>query len=508
MRLIEPLAVKRIDSYLINEKNIDERELIRRAGAAVADAVRRWADKGAKVCFLIGRGNNGADGCAAALALADEYEIALIDFSMGSRRSAGLEYYLDRLSERGMVPTSFSLDTLDGFSVIVDAIFGSGAHAPYPDYFPTLAAAMTASGAKLIAVDVPMSVDALSGAVMPYTPHFDETVMLTFMKCGVVSYPAREYAGRLTLDKIGADDVEPWQTGDLARYYMTKALAGELLPKRAENSSKGSFGRLMTVVGSERYLGAGLLSLEACLRCGAGYVISVGTDDANRAMMQKFPEVIYKSAPKTDALDDGDISELCDMSDGCAVTLVGCGSGCSSGLLRLVRALLSHSGGALVLDADAINALATLGEEGRELLKQAKRPVILTPHPLEFSRLSGIPLSEVQSDRMLCAERFAREYGALLVLKGAGTVTTDGRVTYINSSGSSALAKAGSGDVLAGALSSLVASGAKDALTLSALAVYFHASASDTLSLEYSTYGVTPSDLPKQIAREIANVER
>ncbi len=512
MRLIEPKDVRTVDSYLINELGIDENELIGRAGNAVASAVRELLLRkgGGSVVFLIGSGNNGADGCAAALSLLTECEITLLDLSCGRKRSRGLEYYLDALNKRGVsaqVPTE-DFKELRGASVIVDAIFGSGARSPWPDYFPALARAMTDSGALLLAVDVPMSADALTGAVTPYTPHFTKTLMLSYMKCGVVSYPAREYAGEIAVDAIGIDSYTLPLPEEVHRYYMTGALASELLPDRAENSSKGNFGRLLTLVGSERFFGAAALSLEASLRCGAGYVTSLGTEEQNSKLMLRFPEAIYKTVTKISELDSDTLGEICKISRAQTVTLVGCGSDKSEGLTRLLLALLDDDGGgALVLDADAINALSDLGEQGREALRKSKRRTVLTPHPLELSRLIGVPTEQIQSDRMRIAERFAKEHGVILVLKGAGTVTTDGVNTFINSSGSSALAKAGSGDVLAGALSSMLASGGASPTALCALAVYFHASAADTLAEEYSSYGVIPSDLPKQIAREISKAQ-
>ncbi|HBJ19079.1 MAG TPA: NAD(P)H-hydrate dehydratase, partial [Clostridiales bacterium] len=154
-------------------------------------------------------------------------------------------------------------------------------------------------------------------------------------------------------------------------------------------------------------------------------------------------------------------------------------------------------------DADALNALSHDRDEARELLSHAKRKVILTPHPREFARLFGKSVEEIQLHRMEEALTFAEEMGVTLVLKGAGTIVTDGETCYLNATGSSALAKAGSGDVLAGFLAALAAGG-MNPTDAAALAVYYHGLAADTLASEFSTFGVTPSDLPKQIAREIS----
>ena len=138
-------------------------------------------------------------------------------------------------------------------------------------------------------------------------------------------------------------------------------------------------------------------------------------------------------------------------------------------------------------------------------IKNAKRRVILTPHPLELSRLLDLPVEAINEHRLTVAREFARENNCILVLKGAATVVTDGTTTYINSSGSSALAKAGSGDVLAGFLAGVIASSV-DPLSASALAVYLHGLAADELALELSELGVIPSDLPREMARQIAKL--
>ena len=137
----------------------------------------------------------------------------------------------------------------------------------------------------------------------------------------------------------------------------------------------------------------------------------------------------------------------------------------------------------------------------------AKRKIILTPHPAELSRLIGVSVSQIQADRISVARRVASEYGVTLLLKGAASVICDREQLFVNSSGSSALAKAGSGDALAGFLASLVAAGLAPTFA-AALAAYLHGRAADSLSLEYSTLGVTPSDLPRQMARETALLQK
>jgi NAD(P)H-hydrate epimerase len=278
------------------------------------------------------------------------------------------------------------------------------------------------------------------------------------------------------------------------------------LPEREANSNKGTFGKLLLITGSERYRGAAHLTVEAALRSGVGLVTYLGAPSVVSELSVKYPEVIYKQQPIGDTLSDSDIAEICALSRSHSATLIGSGSDNTDGLGRLTLALLASEGSPLILDADAINALSTMGEEGVLALKKSPRTVIITPHPLEFARLSMSDVAAIQLHRLEVAERFAVENNIVLVLKGAGTIIADNDDVYINVTGSSALAKAGSGDVLAGVLASFVAQGKQKPAAASALAVYLHAVAGQRLAGVFSDYGVTPSDLPKEIARTISDL--
>ncbi len=285
-----------------------------------------------------------------------------------------------------------------------------------------------------------------------------------------------------------------------------KDWARSVLPIRPENSNKGSFGRLFAYVGSSAYMGAAHLSLEAALRGGVGYVELCASSALWESVLPKFPEIVYTAAEPTEMLTDADIEKILIAEKRSTATLIGSGSGKSENLKKLTLFMIQSDGAPLIIDADAINSLSLEREKAISALSSSKRKIILTPHPLEFSRLCGISVDKITEDRKGAAEAFAKITSTVVLLKGSGTVITDGKTTYINTSGSSALAKAGSGDCLGGLLSALVAMGG-DNLALSALAAYIHGAAADNLSLEFSKYGVTPSDLPKEMARVIKTLE-
>lgn len=282
------------------------------------------------------------------------------------------------------------------------------------------------------------------------------------------------------------------------------ALAGSLLPVRPADGNKGTFGRALLFCGSEQYRGAACLSAEGALSGGAGLVELASCEAVVSLVLSRAPSVIgtaYVASGVGAFLPLG-------LTRKATAILVGCGSGRSERLALSLFELLKTPGCPVVLDADALNSLALKRGTALEILKSAARPVVLTPHPLEFSRLSGLPLDTISSDRVGVAADFAKTYGVTLVLKGAGTViaSPDGEVT-VNATGGSGLAKGGSGDVLAGLLVSLVAQGVEP-YAASILAVYLHGAAGDALTKEYSEMGVRPDDLPREIARQTARLYR
>ncbi len=509
MKLAHSILISEIDKYAEKKVGTPLTELVDRSGAAVERTVRSYTEKGAFVIILAGSGNNGADGYAAAIRLMGDFRVKVFDvFSKGQRTAEG-RHFLDLYKEKGGELENLSLSCeqktqIKSADCIVDAVFGTGFRGEIPELVKQLATVVSqAVGAKKIAVDVPMGVNADDGSVDISAPSMHATVALSFIKPGIVSYPARSFVGEIIFDDLGLPREELEGAFDFKYNLVDSEFARTHLPKRESNSNKGTFGKLLLITGSERFKGAGRLTLEAALRGGVGLITFLGEGTLIDGFLREFPEVIYKktSFNSTKAIEDASA-----LSSRHSATLVGSGSGNTTELLQLVEGLLMTEGGPLILDADAINALSE-GESPLAKIKSASRPVILTPHPLEFARLSGNDVATVQRHRLGIAIRFAAENKCVLVLKGAGTIVTDGKEVFINSSGSSALAKAGSGDVLAGFIASLAAQGI-DPITAAALGVYYHGAAGDSLAGELSTYGVTPSDLPKEIARMIAITEK
>lgn len=256
------------------------------------------------------------------------------------------------------------------------------------------------------------------------------------------------------------------------------------LPPRSPDDHKGTFGTVLTVAGSSGMLGAAILAARGALRGGAGLVRACLPPDLMALLTVAVPgaTTISRSTPVARWLDGAD------------AVLAGPGLSNSPGTRKLVRELVSRCEVPLVLDADALNALAPI--EGR---LEARSDLVSTPHPGEAARLLGSTTGAVQRDRQRAAARLVKAVGGVIVLKGARTIVTDGLQNYTNTTGNPGMATGGSGDVLAGLLAALLAQG-MDPFGAACLAVHAHGRAGDLVAERLSQTGLTAEDLPDALA--------
>lgn len=485
--------------------------LMERAGAGVGQEILSLlGEEGGTVLIFCGGGNNGGDGYAAATVLLDRgVNVLAIDaFGKGQRTEEG-KHFLAAYTQRAGAPLLLSalseeaLDTLiKEAACLVDALFGTGFSGPLPPEALRIAKHFQSSAAKRLAVDIPLGVDGETGAVMPGGITVDRTVCLSFYKRGLFSYPAKEACGTLSLVTLEIPREAPFvPKGDT--FAITEAFAKGYFAKRSPNTHKGSFGKAIALCGCEKYRGAACLAAEGALRTGVGLFTLAAEEAVLQTVLCRLPETV--ALPLPPVRERKEEKALLRACQGANALLVGCGCGLYPAVLRLILALLDTPGAPLILDADGINLLAETGE-GIALLARCKRPVVLTPHPLELARLRGITPGEVQANRLKVAEETAHLTGATVVLKGAGTVVAAPGITYINTTGSPALSKGGSGDTLAGMLLSLCAQGISPT-EAAALAVYLHGAAGDLLEKEFSDRGVLPQELPTAAARVICRLQ-
>lgn len=266
-----------------------------------------------------------------------------------------------------------------------------------------------------------------------------------------------------------------------------------LLPERKSDSHKGDFGKILLLCGSKGYTGAAALSAMGALRCGAGLVY-LGVPECIYAIEAvKLTEPIVIPLPDCNGCLDGKaIEEILKRLPNMDAVLIGPGLGKTEGTEAAVRAVAENFSGPLVLDADGINVIA----KHIDVLQGRTGPTILTPHPGEFRRMGGC----VDGDRILAAQEMAKQLHGIIVLKGSGTVITDGEVCYVNKTGNPGMAVGGSGDVLAGMITALLGQGIAP-LEAAACGAWLHGAAGDLCANEIGQYGMLPTDMLNVLPR-------
>ena len=265
IKLATSAMIREIDSFSENELCVPITALMKRSGMAVAGAVKSLAPFGSRVCILCGSGNNGGDGYAAAIELLEEYDVRVYDvFGKGQKSDAG-KYFREKYVEKSgklLCGLPEKEDLLSNTDVLVDAVFGTGFFGNVSEELVSVSNfANACQSLKVVAVDIPLGVSADDGAVSDFALRADITVALSFPKVAMFSYPAKEYVGQVITDNLGLDEAIISDKFVFKDNYVDFDLAKSLLPKRSDNSNKGTFGKALLIVGSSEYMGAAALAL-------------------------------------------------------------------------------------------------------------------------------------------------------------------------------------------------------------------------------------------------------
>jgi len=476
--------------------------LMENAGKAIAEEVRRIVGKinQPSILLLIGPGNNGGDGLVAARHLHDCG--ARVSLYLCGRREN--DSNLELVQKRGVTCIETAQDErlnefdklLASSNCIVDALLGTGKVRPLQGTVKQILERTTRAkkenpNLRIIAVDLPSGLNADSGAVDPACLYADDTITLGFPKHGLYTFPGAERVGKITIADIGIPDGS-------ADFVTTKLITDEwartILPERPLNANKGTFGRVLVIAGSPNYIGATYLACTGAMRVGAGLVTLATATSLLPVMAAKLTEATYLPLPESaSGVISPEAAEIIGQQlSSYNALLLGCGLGQSQSAKDLVTSLLAREElPATVLDADALNILAQIPDWWQQLGNDA----ILTPHPGEMARLSGLSVAEIQSDRLDTAQKFAREWHKTIVLKGAYTViATPKGHAKISPVANPGLASAGTGDVLTGAIAGLVAQGLS-LFDAAALGVYLHGKAGNMVKDIIGDAGMIATDL-------------
>ncbi|MFP4662539.1 MAG: NAD(P)H-hydrate dehydratase [Halanaerobiales bacterium] len=466
-----------------------------------------------KVLIIAGKGNNGGDGLVAAryldiwgyhvkiLLLAEEGELTgspELNLKLCKLRDIEIEAIID--DNEGVLSEAENL--IYRADLVIDAMLGTGIKGEVREPYASLIDMINQYVGSVLAVDIPSGVDGENGAVLGNAVIADYTMTMAYPKIGLVVYPGREHCGEVEIIDLGVP-VDYVLEQEPEHFVLDIDEAGSLLPQRPVDSHKGTFGKVGIIGGSSGMAGAPSMTGLAALKIGAGLVQLAVPEIIEPTVASFSPEMItigLKGMENLLKVDDLNLIEK--LIGESTVMAVGPGLGVSDSTTRVVTKILEEFDGPLVLDADGINSLDSL-----EVLDQRGKPLIMTPHPGEMARLVDREIKEIQSNRIGFAREFATEHNIHLVLKGAATVIAlpDGDI-YINTSGNEGMATAGSGDVLTGMITGLLAMGLDigDAVILG---TFLHGLAGDAAAFDLSSYSMTASDIISYIPEAIRNIQ-
>lgn len=448
-------------------RGVSYAEMMERAGRGVAKAVLTspLISPLKSVLGLIGSGNNGGDGLVALEHLAQagwKGRAYLVrprpegDVHFERVRNAGVEVFEANRDVDFKVLDAW----LSESEVLLDAVLGTGIQLPLkPEVESVLEHVRKFSRLPfVVAVDCPSGVDCDNGQASPATIPAQLTVCMDAVKVGLLRFPAAELTGQLAIVPLGL----PADLTALQQVFDFVAGAPEVrvwLPQRPASAHKGTFGTVLGVAGCEDYIGAAGLAAEAAYRSGAGLVRMAVIPAVRNALAGQLSEVTWLTLPERDGgIAETAVKNVLDHLERVTALLIGPGFGTALATAAFVQRLFSQKLPLppLVLDADGLRLTAKIDRWYENL----PSPSVLTPHPGEMSGLTGLSTAEIQADRSGTARRFARQWGHVVVLKGAFTVVAapDGKVHHIPVA-SASLARAGSGDVLAGLIAGLLAQG-------------------------------------------------
>jgi len=434
---------------------------------------------------LVGSGNNGGDTLVALSYLADQgWKVTAY---LVKERSAD-DPLIQRLLNRNGILISFQDDidyqelkvVLQQSEILLDGVLGTGFELPMKESIGKVLRAVkefvNTSPIHVIAVDCPSGVDCERGEVAEEAIPAEITVTMAAVKGGLLKFPAYPLCGRILVADIGLSESFPSWSG-IRRMVVDAEWVREMLPVRPDNSHKGTFGTTLILAGSKNYTGAAYLSAKAAYLGGCGLVTLGVINPVYQALAGQLPEATWLILPDEQGyLSETSVEILYDRLNSVDTLVLGPGFGLhesTSGLMKRILESGHNRMPPLVIDADGLKLLARTEKWCEKIPPQT----VLTPHPGEMSVLSGVSVAEIQSNRLQVAENFARQWGHIVVLKGAFTVIADpfGR-TAINPVATSALARAGSGDVLAGLIGGLRAQG-MNGFEAAVAGVWIHAQA-------------------------------
>lgn len=480
MKILNRSMIRSLEKNAAESGIFSYEEMMKNAGCTAFDILAENYDfEGKKVLVALGNGNNGGDGAVIAEKLSKICETEIY------RPFGNFNSYPAKNFEKSISDIKKTETLSDKYDYVIDALFGIGLNRPLDLKAQEVIKKLNDLSGIKISVDIPSGIDCDAEAEQTNAFKADFTVTFIALKPCFVLPPFNEYSALTKVADIGIKPAD----------YLYKTTHA-VYKKRPKNAHKGTFGTALTFCGSYGMCGASVLSAKSALRSGVGILKAAVCDKNYSAFTSCVPEAVV-SLFKTDSDGFADIPEERTVSllNSADAVLFGCGTGRSDKAVKALKAIIKNSEIPMVLDADGINILS----QDINIIRERKAPLIISPHPKEMSRLTGLSVLEIENNRIKAAADFAEKYKVTVILKGANTVVacSDGEI-FINTTGNSGMASGGSGDVLSGIIVSLLAQGysEKDAAVT---AVYIHGLAGDFAAKRLTKRSMIASDIIEEL---------
>lgn len=486
--IVTKQEMQAIDKYAIKNVGIPSVVLMERAAIRVAKQVEKVNAKQGRILIVVEGGNNGGDGLAAARILLERgYAVDIYYIGEITNTTEAFKLQMNIMKNMNI---SFLKGIPDkDYSVIVDGIFGVGLSRKIEGVHKEIIDTLNSMEGIKIAIDIPSGIDASTGDILGAAFKADYTVTFVLKKLGMFFSDGIDYCGEVICTDIGLprtaiEKIQP-------KIYAYDQSDMDKIPKRYNNSHKGTYGKVAVIAGSKNMSGAAFLCGKAAYSVGAG-LVKIYTHESNRTIVQsQLPEAVMMTYEEY----GGALACVEDVLSWATVIVVGPGLGVDTTSERMLYELMMRAEVPVVLDADALNILSN----NIELLESISVPVVMTPHMKEMSRLIDKTPSEIMDNRFEIAREFAKKTGVTLVLKDAKSVVTDGgEQSYINLAGNNGMSTGGSGDVLSGIIAGMIAGGLSLA-EAAKMGTFVHCMAGDKAAEEKGKYAMLASDILNHI---------
>lgn len=483
MYLASSVHIKQLDNLTAEKYNISLSQLMENAGKSIFDEIKEtFSDN--KFAVFCGKGNNGGDGFVVARLLkADGRDVKVYLTEEETELSDTAKIAFSKLKADKAEILKIT-DDVDEDAVIIDALLGISVSGAPKGNIKKAIDRIASLKNKVISIDIPSGLSADNGKALGSVVKADYTYTLALDKIGLNVYPGKTFCGQKKVLDIGIPD-EALLELKFNNFLTDAETVKSYLAKRKPDGHKGDFGRVGIIGGSESMSGSVCMAASAALRSGVGLCYVFVPDEIYNIVSIKLTEAIV--------LKESNIADYLDKLDAIAI---GMGYSQNGKIKHIMKMVMQRFTGPVVIDADGINFLS----KNKELLKKKKCRVVLTPHPGEFSRLTGLPVEEINSNRIFLASKYAKEFNCVLLLKGAASVVSSSEgAIRINPTGNNGMATAGSGDVLSGIVAAFLAQG-MNTFDSASTGAYIHGLSGDIAAEKLSEYSVTAGELINNLA--------